>query len=172
MNDGNAKSVDVPAGPAVLLFRGRGIVAWLIRWLTRSCWSHAALLTDVGTVIESRPGSGVHEVPASGFDWAVIDVFDVDGIEPGQWDKAIFAARADVGKVGYDYWGDLKFVLGMEDDDRLKFCSEGVISWLWTAGVMLVARTQAWKVSPAMIGGSTRLVERKNDERIRADKKS
>jgi hypothetical protein len=156
-------TAEKPQGPAVLLVRGTGFWSILIRWITRSCWSHAALMTREGTVIDSRPGKGVseHEDP---MDWSLVDVFDPVGITDKQWDAVIAAARADVGFIHYDYWGDAKFLVGLDDDSRKKFCSEGLADWFATGGFPLLVRTQPWKVSPAHLGMSPRLDQRKRKE--------
>jgi hypothetical protein len=52
----------------VILFRGRGPVAWLIRTLTRSLYDHSAIAWEIGgrvLVIEARMLGGVKADPLS-----------------------------------------------------------------------------------------------------------
>ena len=131
---------------AVLLFRGRGLISRLIRWQTRSCYSHAALRLPTGQIIEAWPGKGVHLTTLA--DYTGVDVFTVPSAARHQWEWAISYARGQVGR-GYDYWGVLRFISrdNLPDSERW-FCSELVFAALHQAGVHLLKRVPSWAVTP------------------------
>src|SRR5688572_7314948 len=140
----------------VLLFKGRGLLNALIRWQTRSCYSHAALLLpDKRTIIEAWPEGGVQEKVVN--DWANIDIFDVPMMSKEKWRVAEEFARKQVGKQ-YDFLAIIRFV------DRAKmprnnkwFCSELVFEALEHAGVTLLFNIPSWAVAPGHLAWSTRL---------------
>lgn len=135
--------------PAILLFRGRGIISALIRWQTRSEFSHTAILMRDGRIVESWQGDGVRVKTLT--DWEGIDMFDVPGMTDEQWDKAIAYALTQVGK-GYDYWAIARFIsrTRMPDNDRW-FCSELVFDCIGYGGVWLFERIKGWAVPPGLI---------------------
>ncbi len=135
--------------PAVLLFRGRGAISALIRWQTRSPFSHAALLMPDGRIVESWQGAGVRVKALA--DWSDIDVFDVPSMSAGQWNDALRFATDFVG-AGYDYRSVMRFVSrrGASEDGRW-FCSELVFAALQAAGVDLLERIAASEVSPGLL---------------------
>lgn len=138
--------------PAILLFRGRGIVSALIRWQSRGQYSHAAILMPNGRIIESWQGAGVRIKKLT--DWSDIDAFTIPGMTIPQWDTAINYALRQVGKK-YDYLGVARFVSRRPspEDDKW-FCSELVYRALQESGVHLFARLEPWAVSPALISHS------------------
>ncbi|HEX8310115.1 MAG TPA: YiiX/YebB-like N1pC/P60 family cysteine hydrolase [Chthoniobacteraceae bacterium] len=144
-----------PRGPAVLLFKGRGIVSTLIRWQTRGEYSHAAILLPDGLIVESWQGHGVRVKALE--DWRDVDRFEVPGMTPGQWAEAIGFALRQVGQ-GYDYWAIVRFMSRrhMPQNDRW-FCSELVFTALAHAGVKLFDRIESWAVSPGLLAISPRL---------------
>lgn len=147
-----------PPQGAVLLFRGRGFVSRLIRWQTRSCYSHAALLLPDGRVVESWQGAGVRITRLE--DWQDVDVFDVAGMTPAQWERAIAFALRQVGH-GYDYWAIVRFISRerMPENNRW-FCSELVFAAIEDGGVRLLERIKAWAVSPGELRVSPLLIQR------------
>lgn len=141
--------------PAILLFRGRGIISTLIRWQTRGQCSHAALLMPDGRIIESWQGDGVRVKTLS--DWDGIDRYDVPGMSAAQWDDAIAFAMAEVGR-GYDYWAVIRFISRQRMPDNQRwFCSELVFAAMAHAGARLFERIEPWAVSPGLIAISPRL---------------
>jgi uncharacterized protein YycO len=136
-------------GPAILFFRGRGLISSLIRWQTRGEYSHVGLLLPDGSVIEAWQGSGVRKTTLK--DWKGVDAFTVEGASYSQWESAISFATAQVGK-GYDYWGIVRFISrgNMPDNDKW-FCSELVFDAFAAAGIPLLARTHGWAVSPGVL---------------------
>lgn len=136
--------------PAVLLFRGRGMMSAAIRWQTRSPYSHAALLLADGRhIIEAWQGAGVRMKLME--DWRGVERFAVAGMDSSRWAEAIAFATAHVG-AGYDYWAIVRFVsrARMPDNERW-FCSELVFAALAHAGVRLFERIEPWAVSPGLM---------------------
>lgn len=135
--------------PAVLLFRGRGAISALIRWQTRSPFSHAALLMPDGRIVESWQGAGVRVKTLA--DWDGVDFFDVPSMTDFQWSLALDFALELVGR-GYDYRAVARFVSRRPAADNERwFCSELVFAALEAAGVSLLERIDAAAVSPGLL---------------------
>jgi uncharacterized protein YycO len=148
-------SSDHQTEPAVLLFHGRGAISALIRWQTRSRYSHAALRLRDGRIVEAWQGCGVRirELPAG----PGIEAYRVRGLSASRWDTALRYACAQVG-AGYDYWGVVRFISRRRLPANLRwFCSELVFSSLQSVGVTLLTRIDASEVSPGMLALSPRL---------------
>lgn len=140
----------------VLLFRGRGVISTLIRWQTRSIYSHAALLLPNGQILEAWQGAGVRVRSLS--DWAGVDCFRVQGMTGEQWGQALGFARRQIG-AGYDYISVARFVSRRNAPDNGRwFCSELVAAALQVAGVPLLARVEPAEISPAMLSWSPLLI--------------
>ena len=141
----------------ILLMKGRGTLSRLIRWQTRSKYSHAAILIDGHEIIESWMGEGVrtHHVK----DWSNIDTFSVIGMTELQKQKVVAFAKTQVG-CKYDYRGALRFISRRPASVNSKwFCSELVFAALEYGGVKLLHNVAAWEVSPALLSMSPLLVE-------------
>jgi uncharacterized protein YycO len=152
------RSADSLARPAVLLFRGRGIISTLIRWQSRSPYSHAALLMPDGRIVESWQGDGVRVKTIT--DWTDIEVYYVQGMTDIQWEIALDFAMELVGS-GYDYKAVMRFISRRPAADNERwFCSELVFAALEAAGVPLLARISAAAVSPGMLALSPLLYRR------------
>ena len=135
--------------PAILLFRGKGLMSALIRWQTRSKYSHAALLTREGTVIEAWQFAGVREIELKS--WEGVDAFDVEGLFNKDWDNVIDFARSKIG-CKYDWLAIARFISrrsGIRNDRW--FCSELVFAAFLRSGIRLLARIPMWKVHPGML---------------------
>lgn len=133
----------------ILLFRGRGVISTLIRWQTRSGYSHAALLLPDGQILESWQGAGVRMRTLA--DWSNVDCFGVEGVTTEQWRQAVEFAKAQIG-AGYDYVSVMRFISRRNAPENGRwFCSELVFAALLFAGVKLLARVEAAEVSPAMV---------------------
>ncbi len=141
--------------PSILLFKGRGFISRLIRWQTRSQYSHAAIMLPCGRVLEAWQGEGVRIKWLR--DWCDVDRFRVTDMTEEQWETAIAFARAQIGKK-YDYRGVWRFLSRRKParDDRW-FCSELVFASLAAAGVKLLAAVDIGEVSPGMLAYSHRL---------------
>ena len=145
-------------GPAILLFKGRGIVSTLIRWQSRGKYSHAALLMPDGRIVESWQGDGVRVKTLT--DWEDIDAFTIPDMPGAAWDDAIQFALDQVGK-GYDYKGVARFVSRRRhyDDIEKWFCSELVFAALESVGFAPFHRIEPWAISPGMLCVSPMLAE-------------
>lgn len=140
----------------VLLFRGRGVISALVRWQTRSIYSHSAILLPDGRILEAWQGSGVRirDLPSGGG----IEHFKVKGITPAQWRQAIAFGRDQLGK-GYDYVSVLRFVSRRNAPENGRwFCSELVAAALQVAGLPFLSRVDPAEVSPAMLSWSPLLI--------------
>lgn len=140
----------------VLLFRGRGVISALVRWQTRSVYSHAALLLPDGQILESWQGAGVRVRSFS--DWSGVECFSVHGATPAKWRQAVDFGLQQVGS-GYDYVSVLRFISRRNAPDNGRwFCSELVAAALQVAGLPLLSRVDPAEVSPAMLSWSPLLV--------------
>jgi uncharacterized protein YycO len=119
----------------LLCFRGRGLVSWLIRKLTRSAWSHVGMvyLFEDRVYCLEAVGSGVRLVLVSVLVERYhggIDYFDVLDVEEHQRRGALSFGFQQLGKP-YDRPGIWRFlwflVYGKRRrvrEDDLWFCSE------------------------------------------------
>jgi hypothetical protein len=115
----------------VLLFTGGDPIAAIVKWQSRSEYSHAALLIPgTTTVIESYPFYGVRKRELTAKDWERVHAFAVPGMTVRQWNDARTYAELQLGK-GYDWRNVLRFVsrLPARENDRW-FCSELVFGVL------------------------------------------
>jgi hypothetical protein len=156
----------------VLCFRGRGLPSALIRWATRSRYSH------VGLVYRFEPrvycleavGAGVRLIIMSElvrrYDGG-IDYFAIPEASPAQRTGAIGFAFEQLGKL-YNRAGLLRFVWFLLSGSRLRqrsrarnqwFCSEIVTEAYRRQGLPLVDATSAYS-SPEDIATSPRVVFR------------
>jgi len=144
----------------VALFRGRSLVSRLIRWQTRSCYSHAALARfEDGqlVVLEAWHVGGVacglvDERHTAG---TQIDLFEAAGLDGSiAWDNA----RETLGQ-SYDWLGVLRFVSRRSHRRKARrwFCSEHVMVFARLAGANLLTGP-AENVSPGMLARSPLLV--------------
>jgi uncharacterized protein YycO len=137
-------------GPAILLFRGRGVVSSLIRWQSRGPYSHAAILLPSGQIVESWQGAGVRVKTLT--DWSDITAFTVPGMTEDEWDRAIRFCLVQVGKP-YDYLAVARFLTRQRGvgDHESWFCSELIFEALRLVGKPLFHRIEPWAVSPNML---------------------
>lgn len=142
----------------ILLFRGRGFLSRLIRWQTRSAYSHAAVLLDDQHIIEAWQGAGVRLKRMT--DWADVDVFEpVVTLDAHQLAKVRLFLVEQTGR-GYDYWGVLRFISRRRLPENGKwFCSELVFEAFRQAGMTLLERIDASEVSPQLLSLSPLLKE-------------
>lgn len=140
----------------ILLFHGRGLISALIRWQTRSRYSHAAiLLPDGHTIIEAWQFRGVQRRTMT--DWRGVDAFTVPDMTEGKWKEAVDFAQQKIG-LSYDYTGVFRFITRFANRDNERwFCSELVHAACKAAGVTLLDRIDSGAVSPAHLGISPRL---------------
>ncbi|MBL9187911.1 MAG: hypothetical protein JNK23_10555 [Opitutaceae bacterium] len=132
---------------AVLLFHGPGLVSRLIRWQTRSVYSHAAIELAPGSdlCIESREFQGVR---FAAIDRTRCDRFEVEGMTPERWRDAIAFCERELG-CGYDYRAVFRFLTRRRVPSNSRwFCSELVFAALASVDVHLLRRIPASEVSP------------------------
>lgn len=144
----------------VALFQGPGLVSRLIRWQTRSAYSHAAIVLPSGAVIESREGIGVRQLsalePKHGEE---IDFFAVDVTDEQLAALTRFLHR-QLGKK-YDWTMVARFVTRRQESRASRgrwFCSELVFAAFQVAGIHLLRGTEPWEVSPGLLARSPLLI--------------
>jgi uncharacterized protein YycO len=152
----------------IQLHKGRSFFSRLIKWQTRSPYSHASVWfvdhadPHGGVVIESMEGKGVRAVPA---DWygalraeGHIALYTVPSLTDGQ--IALIRSFME-GQIGlkYDWHAVFKFVTrrAHAHDDKW-FCSELVFDAFKEAGVVLLNNTEAWAVWPGQLAHSPLVV--------------
>lgn len=149
----------------IQLHKGSSIVSRLIKWQTRSQYSHASVWfvagDDIagGTVIESVEGHGVRALPADRFaqDRAEgrISVYAIPTLTTTQARAVRDYMTTEIGRK-YDWRAVFKFITRRThgSDDRW-FCSELVFAAFQHAGVTLFNGTEAWAVWPGQLATST-----------------
>lgn len=137
----------------VLYSNQKSIISKLIRWQTRGQYSHAALLTSDGSIIESMEGIGVRSRSSitEGAEGDSYDVFTVQTTENQDKIIEMFAGH-QIGKK-YDYLGILRFLTREPNYNQKNryFCSELVFDAFGYAGIDLFKDMQGWEVSPALL---------------------
>lgn len=109
----------------ILLFTGGDPIAAVVKWQSRSHYSHAALLIPgTNSVIESYPFRGVRKRALGRKDWERIHAYEVEGMDGKQWAAAIQFCETQLG-MPYDWRSVLKFVTRTPARENGKwFCSE------------------------------------------------
>lgn len=141
------------------LHRGPGLVGRLIRWQTRSPWSHASIYIRGAGVIEAREGRGVVQAPRHRLRPGERVDFCSAGISADQEEAVIEFARRQLGKP-YDYTMVARFVTRRQATRATCgkwFCSELVYAAFHHAGVELLRDTEPWEVSPGLLARSPHL---------------
>lgn len=142
----------------VLLFTGGDFISWIVKFQSRSHYSHAALrIPGTNRVIESYPGKGVRERELTAKDWEKIHAYEVTGMTPEQWDSAIQFCQSQLG-MPYDWRSVFKFMTRTPAKENGKwFCSELVFKAIEKVGVRLL-QMYAEYVNPGHLGASPYLV--------------
>lgn len=140
----------------ITLHAGTGLISRLIRWQTRSRYSHAGIILPDGRFAEAREDTGVR-IERRFIRWSgeQVDMFAVT-VSPEQAQAVDDFIAAQEGKP-YDYTMVARFVSrrGASRSQSGKwFCSELVFAALQHAGVHLLRDTQPWEVSPGMLARS------------------
>lgn len=140
----------------VSLHRGNAWISKLIRWQTRSVYSHAGVVLPDGKFIESREGKGVLEhdqlVVANNEE---VDLFHVMVSD----DQALLLSRFLRSQLGKPYdWTMVARFITREQETRSStgkwFCSELVFAAFLEANVELLRDTHPWEVSPGLLARS------------------
>lgn len=137
------------------------MISRLIRWQTRSPYSHAAFLLDEGSVIEAWQPCVRHvkDLSTQHTPGTRVDIFAfADGLSPMEDMRLGSLLFADVG-TPYDYRSIFRFMTREQRDGskRRLFCSEQVYSRCAAIGRELLARTESWRVPPDWIARSPHL---------------
>lgn len=145
----------------IVLYKSPGFISKLIKWQTRSCYSHAALwLVSREVLWESQYGKGVIFTNSPTFSCEV-DVFSIVG--DCDYSKVIKFVEAQEGKK-YDYTSVLRFISRRQESRKSRgkwFCSELVFAALEKGGLKLFSRCEPWEVSPGLLSMSPFLVYEK-----------
>lgn len=142
--------------PRIALFRGTGVVSWLIKVQSRGEYSHAALVipNTLDHVIESREFAGVQVRKLTENEMRAVDYYAVPDMTDEQFAKVMEAAHAELGKP-YDYWSVARFLSKRPARENGKwFCSEFVHKLLADGGVRLLNRIPSAEVAPCMLSYS------------------
>ena len=148
--------------PRIALFRGSGVVSWLIKTQTRSEYSHVAFVlpNTLDRVIEAREFAGVQTRVLTEHDMRSVDYYAVPDMSDDEYAKVIESAYAELGKP-YDYWSVARFLSKRPARENGKwFCSEFVHKLLADGGHRLLNRIPSAEVPPAWLSYSpkTKLV--------------
>lgn len=104
-----------------------GVYNRLVRWWTRSQYSHVELVFGADQAASSSAMDGGVRFKPIQFDpalWDFVDVPEALAVHAWQWFE-------DHQGAGYDYLGNLHFVLSAVGDDKRRwFCSEAVAAAL------------------------------------------
>jgi uncharacterized protein YycO len=150
-------STCTPYSLLIGLHRAPGVFGRLIRWQTRSDYSHASLYCVGLGVIEAREGKGVHRMP--GYEpkrGEVIELYRVNAMTDEEMNSAWTFAASQIGKA-YDWTMVARFVTRRQESrpsSEKWFCSELVYAAFHHAGHELLRATQPWEVSPGLLARS------------------
>lgn len=142
--------------PLILQYRGISWVSRLIRWQTRSCYSHSAVMLRDGSVVEAWHRGGVlrSDYDTNHTPGTVVDVFTIEApLAANQMESFLL----DQLHLKYDWRGVLRFLTRRgPHPNRRWFCSELVAAAARAGGVHLLHLAPEM-VSPRDIGASAML---------------
>lgn len=151
--------MDTPVTPSayfgrVLLFTGGDPIAAIVKWQSRSHYSHAALLIPgTNTVVESYPFQGVRVRKLTPKDWQRIHAYEVPGMTGRQWEGCIDFARSQCG-AGYDWRNVFRFVSRIPARQNHRwFCSELVFEAIAKVYLRILQMDAAY-VNPGHLAAS------------------
>jgi len=138
------------------LHKGKSWLSRLIRWQTRSQYSHAsAVLLGLDPVtIEAVEGIGVHKLGFRGFQ-PDVDYF-LAPLTEEQERAAVEFLEEQIGKP-YDWSMVARFISRRQEARKTSgkwFCSELVFAAIKKAGVALLSGCEPWEVSPGLLAKS------------------
>lgn len=161
----------------IQMHTGTGLFSRLIRWFSRSDYSHVSLWfwnpsnTYGGVVYEAMEGHGVRALPATAYRAAreagQIRLYTLrEPLTPDEAVQVVLALEAEIG-AGYDWLGVLRFVSRRRKDGHPKkwFCSELVTYALAKAGRPLFHTKAAWQVMPGDVPQSLAVIPTDDPER-------
>ena len=144
-------------------YKGKSVLSRAIRWRTWSEYSHADWVLDDGSVIEAWKGGVRHvmNIQSQHTPGTEVDLFTLNLTTVQKWAIQDFLIR-QVGKP-YDYGAILGFMTRAKSENSDKwFCSELIFTACQSAGVELLKRIPAWKVSPGLLSVSACLSDAPN----------
>lgn len=130
-------------------YRGKGVGAALIRWFSRSKYSHVSIAFNDGTVYEACPLKGVRKTTLKSTKGVTPFVFKLGAPIDTEAVRIFCEAEVSAG-TKYDYWGVICFTLGIKprrSNDKY-FCSEFGMDATAVGGVRLLERVESFKVRP------------------------
>ena len=125
----------------VLVERGSGFPAWLVRWLTNSPYTHVALALGGGQIAEIGATFPARVIPFRPSDWTVLRY---SGLSLDQQARMIRWCRSRLGRrydwaaiweLGVRLWGGVHACL---ESRRRYICTELVLEAYEAAGIDLV----------------------------------
>jgi hypothetical protein len=130
----------------ILLYRNRGFIPWLIRFQTRSVYSHAAILLPDGLTVIEAAFTGVKARRWNSNDSHYADVFAVRGLT--DWARVEAYLWDEIG-CPYDWRSVFRFITRRDAGSKDRwFCSELVMSAIASGYTHLLARIEPWAASP------------------------
>jgi len=150
----------------IALYHGTSFVDKAILFVCRGGYSHAAIVLNNNSIIEAYPFKGVRKRKniSDQMDKCIADVFEV----PTTPEQDTIIKDFLVSQLGkkYDWpaiWG---FVLHTTKEGRKQYskwiCSELVFAAFRKAGVPLLERIEAWKVSTTILSYNTTMIYEKS----------
>ena len=143
----------------IALYLGSDFVDKTILFFSRGGYTHAAIILPDDTVIEAYPFRGIRKRKnlTDQMGDAKVEIYEVV-TTPEQDAIIVDFLNKQIGK-GYDYWNIFGFVLHTTHEGRTSqgkwFCSELVFAAFQEAGINLLARVEAWMVSPTILSFNT-----------------
>ena len=141
----------------ILQYRGRSIISRLIRFQTRSPYSHTAIQFSDGCVIEAWHKGGVRLLssPLDGHsNGTLIDVYSIDGHVDEE--RVRSCMEAQIGQK-YDFWAIGRFLSRRNQPANNKwFCSELALTAIAKGGLRLLNGNYS-HMSPRDVSLSPRL---------------
>ena len=140
----------------IAFYKGDNILDDLVIFFSRGGYSHCCVVLNDGSIIEAKPFTSVRWCKSMTEKLecnSKIDIFEV--VTNSEQDKIIEDfLKKQLGKK-YDYLSVIGFVLYDTNEGRKKygkwFCSELVFAAFQKAGIDLLKRIDAWKVSPTIL---------------------
>lgn len=137
-------------------YKGTSLISRLIRWKTRGEYSHVAVMFDDGRILEAWQGTNsvrwITSLSNGHTEGTKVDIFDIDTLL--MEDAALKFAKAQIGKP-YGYRTIFKFLTNTSGDNKNAWiCSEIALATAIAGGVPLLARVDAYKVSPVALSRS------------------
>jgi len=141
----------------IYFHRGKGFWAAMIRWFTRSKYSHVSIAFGDEVVYEARPGKGVVKGPLTSNEGVTPFIF-----KTGNYIDVYAVRTFCESQLGtpYDYWSIVCFLIGIKPRrSKAKYnCSEFTADACATGGQNLQERVESFKLSPDNLSWSASLV--------------